>query len=219
MVLKATNAKTSDLWLMPLNCLHMTAMEITHSLTALEIEDLVQVMHSKIPEITDYTFTHRSRLIRPMLSYDSAAIALSFVPAAGEGVREDPAESSDSYTYHHLRQDLYELCSSTGVTIASRYVVPSSHLTIARFVTQKDILKRGDENVPDPTKLKKLIDKLEEANTWLQEEFWPADDHKIREGGQWIVGEENGLECRKGTLWYGGGEKIRLGKGFEISPK
>lgn len=212
-------AKGLDLWLMPLDCLHMTALEITHSLTAPEIEDLVHTMNPKIPDITDFTFTHRARLVRPMLSYDSAAIALSFVPAAGEDLSEDPADSSDSYTYHHLRRDLYHLCSNTGVAIASRYVVPSSHLTIARFVTQKDISKDGDENVPDPLKTKKMIEKLEETNAWLQENFWPANGHEIGEGGQWIVGEERGLECRKGTLWYGGGEKVRLGKGFELSPR
>jgi hypothetical protein len=28
------------------------------------------------------------------------------------------------------------------------------------------------------------------------------------------VGQEKGLDCRQGTLWYGGGETIRIGKGF-----
>lgn len=199
---------------MPLDCLHMTALEITHSLTASEIEDLVHIMNPKIPEITDFTFTHRSRLVKPMLSYDSAAIALSFVPAAEEDPGKRSGDHSDSYTYHHLRRDLYDLCSSTGVEIASRYVVPSSHLTIARFVTQKDISEDGAEDVPDPSKTKKLIETLEEINTWLQENFWPANGREIQEGGQWIVGEERGLECRKGRLWYGGGERVRLGKGF-----
>ena len=202
---------------MPLDCLHMTALEITHSLPAPEVEDLVDIMKSKIPEITDFTFAHPTRLIKPMLAYDSAAIALSFLPAAGEGLKEEPADRPDSYTYHHLRRDLYDLCSNTGVTVASRYVVPSSHLTIARFVTQKDISQDANDGLPDPSKLKKWVDKLEETNTWLQREFTPVDCSKIKEGGQWIVGEEKGLDCRKGTLWYGGGETIRLGKGSYVS--
>ena len=193
----------------------MTALEITHSLTAPDIEGLVDIMKPKIPEITDFTFNHRARLVKPMLGYDSAAIALSFLPAAGEGLSGD---SAGSYTYHHLRRDLYDLCSSTGVAVASRYVVPSSHLTIARFVTQKDVSKDDNEAVIDPSKMKKLVDELEEINRWLQEEFWHSKGPQFREGGQWIVGEERGLECRKGTLWYGGGERIRLGKGFSISP-
>jgi hypothetical protein len=30
------------------------------------------------------------------------------------------------------------------------------------------------------------------------------------------VGEERGLDFRKGTLWYGGGETVRLGVGFGV---
>ena len=196
----------------------MTALEIIHSLTAPEIEHRIKIMGSTVVDITDYTFDHRARLIKPMISYDSAAIALSFVPAAGEGVyTKEGHQSSDSYTYHHLRRDLYDLCSSTGVTVESRYVVPSSHITIARFVTQKDISIDGNQDVGDPAKMKILINSLEETNLLLQKEFWPREEHDIVEDGQWIVGEEKGLECRKGTLWYGGGETIRLGKGFEIS--
>ena len=210
-------ADSSDLWLMPLESLHMTTLEITHSLTAPEIETLVDAMKPKIQEFTDFTFNHRARLVKPMLGYDSAAIALSYLPAAGEGLNGDAEGGIDSYTYHHLRRDLYDLCSSTGAAVASRYVVPSSHLTIARFVTQKDIAIDGNEEVPDPLKMRKLVDVLEDVNMWLQKEFWDVKGPQFRAGGQWVVGEERGLECRKGTLWYGGGERIRLGKGFEVS--
>lgn len=203
---------------MPLDCLHMTALEITHSLTAREVDHIVNVMEAKIPEITDYTFSHRSRLVRPMLNFDNAAIALSFLPACGEGLPRDYEHNPDSYTYHHLRRDLYDLCSSTGVKITSRYVVPSSHLTIARFVTQKDILKEDDGQILAPTKIEILLAKLEEINLWLRENYWPEQGQEIKKGGEWRVGEEKGLECRKGTLWYGGGERVHLGKGFE-SPR
>ena len=183
-----------------------------------------------------------------MLSYDSSAIALSFVPAAGEarpppksGLSsngDDPAEietrQDDAFTYHHLRRALYELSTRGGVKVASRYTVPSAHLTIARFVSQEDISvswqERSDDSAPgqldehgvkdvivDRKKVSTLIEKIEDINTWLQEEYWPKDGQqckRIKEGGEWIVGEEKGLDCRKGTLWYGGGETVRLGKGF-----
>ncbi|KAG7004477.1 hypothetical protein G7Y79_00025g057630 [Physcia stellaris] len=186
-----------------------------------------------------------------MLSYDTAAIALSFVPAAGErlsstssstrttqnanGVDLDPANATeakivrdDSYTYHHLRRSLYDLCTEAGVEVASRYTVPSAHLTIARFVSQEDISVQQNGNVRkeqevettvnmDNEKVKRLIDKIEEVNAWLQDKFWPkggGEEEVIDNGGEWIVGEEKGLDCRKGTLWYGGGETIRLGNGF-----
>ena len=185
-----------------------------------------------------------------MLSYDSSAIALSFVPAAGEarrpsrsGLASDidilgPAEvetrQDDAFTYHHLRRSLYELSASGGVQVASRYTVPSAHLTIARFVSQEDISispqERADDTAPDQLdaagaggvildrkRVEKLIERIESINTWLMEEYWPKESQQgecIKEGGEWIVGEEKGLDCRKGTLWYGGGETVRLGKGF-----
>ena len=191
-----------------------------------------------------------------MLSYDSAAIALSFVPAAGEdnsfsqsssrpnepaqstdkrykGDLEPEVKQDDNYTYHHLRRSLYELCVEAGVVVASRYTVPSAHLTVARFITQEDISaprpKNGkaqpaqdDEMKPEAAsvvkeKVQTLVDKIEAINAWLQDEYWPKEGREqaaIKSGGEWIVGEEKGLDCRKGTLWYGGGETVRLGKGF-----
>ncbi|KAL8981313.1 MAG: hypothetical protein Q9205_003866, partial [Flavoplaca limonia] len=204
----------SGLWLMPTECLHMTALEIDFSRTAEEIDEIVKTMSDKIREITDYPFAHRARLLKPMLSYDTAAIALSFVPAASESPPDGRHESADAYTYHHLRRDLYEVSKSTGVEIASRYVVPSAHLTIARFVTQADIAVSEDDETPDPPKVQKLLDQIEKINAELWDRYWPKDDQRIMAGAEWIVGQEKGLDCRKGTLWYGGGQTIRLGKGF-----
>ncbi|KAI4269400.1 MAG: hypothetical protein LQ337_007309 [Flavoplaca oasis] len=203
-----------SLWLMPTECLHMTALEVDFSRTAEEIDEIVERMSDKIPGITDYPFSHRARLIKPMLSYDTAAIALSFVPAAGESLPHGRQQPADTYTYHHLRRDLYELSKSTGLEIASRYVVPSAHLTIARFVTQADIAVSENDETLDPPKVQKLLDQIEKINADLRDRYWPKDDERIMAGGDWIVGQEKGLDCRKGTLWYGGGQTIRLGKGF-----
>ena len=196
-----------NLWLMPQDNLHLTALEMTHSRTASEIQDMVDKMRPKIPEICGYTYTHRTRLIKPMIGFDASALALSFVPAS------NPSNSDQSYTSHHLRRDLYALCSATGVPVDSRYVVPSSHLTIGRFITQADF---NDANGDfEPRKMQALVDKIEEINAWLEQEYWPREDGEaIKEGGEWIVGEENGLHCRMGTLWYGDGEDVHLGKGF-----
>ncbi|KAL8798316.1 MAG: hypothetical protein Q9182_006758, partial [Xanthomendoza sp. 2 TL-2023] len=201
-----------NLWLMPIHCLHMTALEIAYSLTAPEIDKIVDQMSVKISEITDYTFTHRARLIKPILSYDTAAIALSFEPAAGESLPEGRPVSADTYTYHHLRRDLFDLSRSTGVEVASRYVVPSAHLTIARFVTQTDISRSQVDGTPDPAKVRKLLDHIVMINSRLRDEYWPSGDQPIPAGGEWIVGQEKGLECRKGVLWYGGGETVNVPK-------
>jgi hypothetical protein len=196
----------------------MTALEINHSLTAPEIAALVsQFPASTLETMANTTQTHRARLVKPLLSYDSQALALSFLPAAGEprattssaspsSALSDPERKlpdSDTYTYHHLRRDLFAQATRAGVKVGSRYVVPSAHLTIARFVREQDFEAEGFVRV------------IEGVNEWLVRDFWPKCDDGIREGGEWVVGEEKGLEVRKGTLWYGGGgETVVLGEGF-----
>lgn len=112
----------TDLWLMPLPNLHMTALEITHSLTAPEIHSLVDRMRPIIPTMCNYLLDHHAPLTKPLLSYDSSALALSFLP-----------DERQSYTYHHLRRDLYNVATGDytdpKVKIESRYVVPSAHIT------------------------------------------------------------------------------------------
>ncbi|KAK4498224.1 hypothetical protein PRZ48_010881 [Zasmidium cellare] len=199
-----------NLWVMPPNSLHMTALEITHSLTAPEIDALVEQMLPHADTVTNYTLNHRSRLVRPMVSFDAQALALSWLPADAEPGR---SEEEDKYTYHHLRRDLFTLASNTGVKVASRYVIPTAHLTIGRFIQTADF--EGQDGKVDGEKVKKLVEKIEEINEWLQG-FWPKEGGgKIKEGGEWVVGQEKGLEFRKGALWYGGGgETVMVGKGF-----
>ncbi|KAL2073767.1 hypothetical protein VTL71DRAFT_11093 [Oculimacula yallundae] len=201
------------LWLMPVPNMHLTALELTHSLTEPQITAIIKDLGDEaIEKITDFTYTHRPRLIKPMLSYDGAALALSFLPAAGEGLPSDASangssrtKKDDDYSYHHLRRDLFNIASATGVTVDSRYVVPSSHITVGRFLTQEDHAT--------PEKMVKFIELIEEINAWLEKEFWPTGDKRNLEG-EWIVGQEKGLDFRMGTLWYGGGKTVRLGKGF-----
>lgn len=198
-----------NLWIMPPMSLHMTALEVTHSLTAQEIGALVDQMQPHISEVADFTNNHRARLVNPVVSYDAQALALSFLPAAGE---PGQAGHDDAYTYHHLRRDLFTQVSATGVKVASRYVIPSAHLTIGRFITKSDF--EGADGGFDRTKIEELVAKIEEINAWLQAEYWPKDGG-IKEGGEWVVGAEKGLTCRKGALWYGaGGETVYQGKGF-----
>lgn len=202
------------LWLMPPDNLHMTALEITHSLTAPEIETLVDQLQPVIQQVTDYTYTHRARLVKPLITYDAQALALSFLPAAGEGSPSDRTAEDDAFSYHHLRRDLYALATNAGIKVASRYVLPSAHLTIGRFI-YNDEFETAEGRV-DHAKVEGLVRVIEECNQWLKDEYWPKDGAEggVKEGGEWVVGQEKGLDCRWGALWYGGGETIRLGKGF-----
>ncbi|GES61495.1 RNA ligase/cyclic nucleotide phosphodiesterase [Aspergillus terreus] len=207
------------LWLMPSENLHTTVLEIAHSLTEAQIEDMVKTLQSSkdisTSQIAAYTFSHRTRLVKPMVSFDSAAMALSFVPAAGEGSNERGPEG-DSYSYHHLRRDVFEMVRKAGIPVASRYSVPSAHLTIARFITQDGFTTRGaDGQVQvDHARVKMLIEKIEDINKKLQSAYWPRGDGTIPAGGEWLVGEEKGLVIQKGRLWYGDGTTVQLGKGY-----
>lgn len=210
---------------MPLPNLHATAVEVCHSRTESECDFLVTSLQPSCQTIADLTSTpgHAARLINPMVSYDDAALALSFVPAAGEGLSPLRTTKDDAFTYHHLRRALYSLISES-VPVASRYTVPSAHLTIARYNTPNPFVAETSSTEDqldhvagtDVSKRERLIAKIDEINQWLQEAYWPnsqqGKDDIIPEGGQWIVGEEKGLDFRTGTLWYGGGHTVCLGK-------
>jgi vesicle-fusing ATPase len=198
---------------MPRDNLHITVLEVTHSKTAVEIESIVDAIRDQAPAITDYTHNRRSRLIKPLIGFDASALALSFVPAAGEGLQSNRKPEDDAFTYHHLRRDVYGLLRDAGVQVDSRYVVPSSHLTIGRFIDTRDFTStNGSHNA---SKMKAFVDKIEEINSWLEKEYWPENNSDtISEGGVFNVGEETGLHCRMGTLWYGGGEEVHHGKGY-----
>lgn len=213
-----------DLWLMPLHRMHMTTLEITHTRTPEEIAALVNKMRSRIPDLVNFTFSHRARLVKPMVSYDLSALAVSFLPAAGEPILSPPAtplstdaeankagaagnhQIDDGYTYHHLRRDIFDLATTTGVTIASRYVIPSAHITLGRYLTEEDHAT--------PEMRRKWVEKIDEINRWLQEEVWDKPHGEFV--GEWIVGQEKGLDARHGTLWYGAGvgRTIMIGEGF-----
>jgi len=196
---------------MPLSNLHMTALEITHSKTEPEISTLVDQLRPVLEQMTDLPFTHRARLIKPIITYDAQAMALSYLPAAGECLPTGRTLDDDEYSYHQLRRDLYSIASK-HVKVDSRYVVPSAHLTIGRFIYADEV--QTSKGSFDHTKMAKLVEAIEETNSWLKREYWPKEGQPIKVGGEWIVGEEKGLDHRRGSLWYGGGETVRLGKGF-----
>src|SRR6187402_1426447 len=107
----------------PVERMHLTALEITHSLTEQQIHTIISVLGPEaIAEMTDYPYSHRARLIKPTVSYDGAALALSFLPAAGENTPPGRSQEDDNFTYHHLRRDLFNIAKAAGVSIDSRYV-------------------------------------------------------------------------------------------------
>lgn len=195
---------------MPPEMMHLTVCEIIHSVTHAEVKSLLATMGPpNITAMTDYTYANRARLIKPLISYDAAAVALSFVPAATEivpDVKGGVKVHDDSFTYHHLRRDLFNMAKATEVGMGPRYVVPTAHITIARFLSQDDH--------DTPEKMREFIQTIEHINDSLKRDYWPEDE-ALGSDGEWVVGQGKGLDCREGAVWYGGGETERLGKGFE----
>ncbi|KAK9458038.1 RNA ligase/cyclic nucleotide phosphodiesterase [Dipodascopsis uninucleata] len=165
-----------ELWVMPPGNLHLTALEILHSA---DEEHMANYVTSLKPVLKKLLAPHPAPvLVRPILSFDQSALALSFLPVSS--YRAD----GEWYSYHHYRKDLYDIVQS-HVPVDSRYQVPSAHVTIARFVKGLSI------------PVEKWVAKLDEINTWLD-----------NEGGRdikWTIGDERGAECRCGRIWYGGG--------------
>ncbi|KAJ5400335.1 Ribosomal protein L44e [Penicillium sp. CMV-2018d] len=188
-----------SLWLVPPHHLHMTTLEIRSSLTGPEIDEITSSleMTGSIAELANYTLTHRARLVKPVISYDTSAIALSFVPAAGEEDRSAYSGKDDQFTYHHLRSDLYNIVTQSGCPIAARYTVPSAHITIARFIAPSGAKEgESDSSKEFEKKASSLIAKIEDLNHELRSNVWWRLGDPSQ--GQWVIGHEKGLELMKG---------------------
>jgi len=250
------------LWAMPAANLHCTALEVAHSRSAADVAALVAGLRVNgaaaraVDLLAERERRGESRCVlgRPVVTYDAAAVALSFLPDEGAGaggaeqglveqavgfvrgavprgvlgaagVGEDKEEVEEEregcYTYHHLRRDLWDICSETssrntvgsagaGVPIASRYTVPSAHLTLMRFISAADVtVGGGEDGAIDMSKMEAFVGAIEQLNAWLEKEVWGTAR------GGWTVGEEMGLDLRAGTVWYGGGESVMVGRGFD----
>ena len=148
-----------------------------------------------------------TRLIKPLINYDTAAIALSFVPAGNNN------NYDKGYTYQHLRRDIFDKIQSVGVDVGSRYALPSAHITIARFVADRNpFLQPGekDKGMDDHVRVVDFVNTLDALNLMLKHEYWPDDGNEnahLSEGG-WCLGQEGFLELVDGASWYGRGERI-----------
>ncbi|KAJ5207258.1 Ribosomal protein L44e [Penicillium cf. griseofulvum] len=186
------------LWLVPPDNLHMTTLEIRSSLTGPGIDEIASSLEMSgfVTELANYTLTHRARLVKPVISYDTSAIALSFVPAAGEEDHSVYSGKDDQFTYHHLRRDLHNIVTQSGCPIAARYTVPSAHITIGRFVTA-NAPQGGDADSQKKfeKEASQLIHKIEDLNHELRSNVWRLGDPSQ---GQWVIGHEKGLELIKG---------------------
>lgn len=186
------------MWMHPAPSLHMTVLEIASGGSAAQIDAVVRAMTPVLAAL-EGVLAMKARggrvgvLGQPRVMVDVGGLALSFVPRVVDVVSLGVGEGEvEVYSYQHLRRDVYDLVAPV-VDVVARYVVPSAHVTIGRFVEGLE----GEE-------VKRLVEVVEEVNGELE-----------GEGVEWTVGEERGLEVRAGTCWYGfGGRTIALGQGI-----
>ncbi|KAI8821658.1 RNA ligase/cyclic nucleotide phosphodiesterase [Fimicolochytrium jonesii] len=179
-------ALAPNIWIVPGSYLHLTVLEIAHSRTPEEIASLVEVLRPHFGRIKDCLAGQSSRLVHPQLSFDAGAIALSFVP-----------DVSASYTHHHLRRDVSEAVRKSRTPLKARYVVPTAHITVARFVSISDFGRDGQPT--DLARVAKWIRTIEEINRELKSEVWSQPS------SSWEIGPES-LTAFFGTNWYGHAE-------------
>ncbi|VDC03534.1 unnamed protein product [Peniophora sp. CBMAI 1063] len=181
------------LWLMPLGDVHLSLIELGHHMGTEANLALIAHLEPHLPELLSYPRLHPTRLYRPTLSCDTGSLVLKFLPVA---------QSQDDYTYHHLRRDIFDRVSETGLVMKPRYVVPSAHLTVARFIDNTDFETDGRT---DQGKMKEWWSLIDGINVRLESAL--DSRHGGRdEDGMWPVEK---VECRYGSQWYGGGESWR----------
>ncbi|PHH50816.1 hypothetical protein CFIMG_005014RA [Ceratocystis fimbriata CBS 114723] len=217
-----------EYWLMPTHNMHMTVAEVAFSQPPEVIQAFVRLLRPHTARLARTSYTHRARLVRPLLSMDTTAFALSFVPACnepflasqmdtmtaepptdeeeGENNRREDTNTGDAYTYHHLRRDVFSRLIDAGIPPTPRYQVPSAHITLGRFIGASD---QPAITQADAEQWIRCVDKI---NTWLRETYWTSED--VHQSAEWIVGQERGLDIRYGPVWYGGGKSLVVGEGF-----
>ncbi|KAF9885287.1 hypothetical protein FE257_013088 [Aspergillus nanangensis] len=210
-----------SIWFTPQDYLHMTTLEIASSRTPEDVEKLVSQLQRSgvLSDLVDYIFTHPTRLVKPVVSFDATAMALSFVPSAGEktDVSQSGSACDDTYTYHHLRRDLFDRVAGTGIVMNPRYIAPSAHITIARFITQEGFQTKGADgkSTVDRESVAALVETIEQINADIQKKYWAQGGGVVAVKGEWRVGQEKGLELSTGASWYGGGEGILFGRAYD----
>ncbi|KAL4783090.1 60S ribosomal protein L44 [Aspergillus varians] len=201
------------LWFSPPESLHITTLEVTSSRTQEEIDALATrlLQDGTASKLVNYASDprHRARLVKPIISFDASAMALSFLPAAGEPIADQNTTATaagkhqhdDGYSYHHLRRDLAAKVLESGISLAARYVVPSAHVTIARFV-------RHNGGLLDGHGVAALVERVERVNMMLREKYWPGENEggSMPVKGEWVVNVPKtrktyckGKECHKHT--------------------
>ena len=100
--------------------------------------------------------------------------------------------------------------AARGIAVEEVESTLEGELDLRGFLGLDAAIRNGYQGI----RMKLFIKGIEDINRWLEKDYWPNGKGGRREDAEWIVGQEKGIDCREGALWYGGGRTVRLGKGF-----
>ena len=132
------------LWLPSPRQLHMTVYEVTHSRTSRQLQPLVATVRGHRSELCCQLPIDRVKLDSPLLNYDTSAVAITFLPI-----------DVDGYDIARLRAEVGGRLAGMGIEWDGRYVAPTAHITIGRFVESR--LRRAS--------MEQWLAKLDELST------------------------------------------------------
>jgi hypothetical protein len=163
----------SDLHLIPSQDLHLSVIELSH-------RHSVAHLRSVVNEIGTSRIQNMLNLLSGLDRKPSLVYPQLNIDKMGMAISFVPS-SQQSYTYHHLRADMHGKALESGISIDMCYTAPSAHVTIGRFV--------GNGSFEEEERRIEFVGLVEEINGELK--------------GEWVVGEDEGLELQLGYLKFG----------------
>ncbi|KAL4786735.1 RNA ligase/cyclic nucleotide phosphodiesterase [Aspergillus varians] len=181
-----------DLHVIPAADMHLSVIELSHRHSVSQLRSVYdKVGPSQLEKLLDVPRAEYNankstvRLVKPMIMFDKVGVAVGFVPA------------EDTYTHHHLRNQLHTMTLATGVSIDTCYTAPLAHVTVGRFVDNAffEAADQGGAIEVRRNRMERWVSIIQQINEDLQREHWgnPA----------WVVGGEKALEVQLGYVKFG----------------
>ncbi|CUM65865.1 uncharacterized protein PRCAT00003515001 [Priceomyces carsonii] len=166
-IIKSSVKANQALWFLPPELLHLTVLEIALLLPKSSIMKIVEEVLPHIETILRIA-NDGPVLNEPLICFDSNAIAVSFTSVG---------KCSSRY-----RQDVFESVSLYDIKAQPRYLSPTMHITIVRFVKELD-----EEDI------KSLLQKVDELNSSIQNFEWKVSKCELNYGLGWYGQPKKGI--------------------------
>jgi hypothetical protein len=197
---------------------HLTVLELSHRHSVPQLQatydaltkETAQAM-TNIPSSLPKCQT--IRLVKPFLSFDEKAVAVTFVPDASNASyatngyasdEDDKVHDSDHFTYQHLRSEMHKLAMKSGIKIDTCYTTATAHITLGRFIGDSVFAPSSVNHDADgandddtQTRTRNFVKLVQEINKELESSLWGED------GMKWVIAGDKGLECQFGYVKWG----------------